>query len=118
VTNKTYLKDWIINEFPMLFYGFHNWFQMKIKNRKEVTFSNNPNSVNDLSNFMNSLLTWYIVQVLPPCYSSHLSSESGSILEKLKNCIIVIFIYVFIDFFLEILNSQIESHYLIITLIV
>jgi hypothetical protein len=75
----------------MLFYGFHNWFQMTIKHRNNTIQTNKSANGCDLSNFMNSILTWYILQVLPPCYSVHLASESGSILEKLKNCLIVLF---------------------------
>ena len=95
MTTKSNFKDWIINEFPMLFYGFHNWFQLRIRHKSYLTHANLPHNIEksgkiyDLSNFMNSLIAWYLLQVLPTCFSAHLSSESGSILEKLKNCLIV-----------------------------
>lgn len=40
----------------------------------------------DLSMFMNLALTWYLIFNLPGCYTKNLSTESGTILEKFRNC--------------------------------
>ena len=39
---------------------------------------------------MNTVLIWYMICNLPNPYVKNLSSESGSVFEKLKNCLNVI----------------------------
>jgi hypothetical protein len=29
--DKSSFRDWVFNEFPQLFYGYHNWFLKTIK---------------------------------------------------------------------------------------
>lgn len=85
--DKFQFKDWTIQEFPNLFFGFHSFFFKRIKDLK---FENEQSTVtepaSDLSMFMNLALIWYLIFNLPGCYTKNLSTESGTILEKFKNC--------------------------------
>lgn len=87
MVSKNILQDWIIDEFPQLFFGFHNWILKKIKNidKHENTQQELENS-EDLSMLMNQAFTWYLVFNLPGVYTKSLSSDNGTILEKFKNC--------------------------------
>ena len=91
------MHDWIIYEFPELFYGHHNWILKRIRDVSELSQSSNETinvssiSVNngDLSKFMNKALVWYFVCNLPICFTKNLSSEHGTKIEKLKNALVV-----------------------------
>ena len=87
MVSKNILQDWIIDEFPQLFFGFHNWILKKIKNidKHENTQQELENS-EDLSMLMNQAFAWYLVFNLPGVYTKSLSSDNGTILEKFKNC--------------------------------
>lgn len=84
---KNTFQDWIIDEFPQLFFGFHNWVLKRIKSiDKEKNSEEELKDSEDLSMLMNQVLTWYLVFNLPGVYTKSLSSDNGTILEKFKNC--------------------------------
>ncbi len=96
-TTVNKLHDWVIYEFPELFYGHHNWVLKRIKDASEsiqqTNHTVNVDSLNinngDLSKFMNKALVWYFVCNLPICFTKNLSSEHGTKIEKLKNALVV-----------------------------
>lgn len=70
----------------------------------------------DLSNFMNLTVVWYLINNLPGCYSKNLSSENGTMFEKLRNCLVVgnffsVFVYFLLTFNdVNILNKEKSWH--------
>jgi hypothetical protein len=82
---KDDLKIWVLTEFPELFSGYHNWIISRIKELKPMTEASDDQIVNDLSDFMNTTMTWFLVCNLPIPYVKSLEIENASLTEKLKN---------------------------------
>lgn len=86
--NKSQLQQWILSEFPEIFYGYSNWILNRIK-EKSMLVSMNLNETNrDLSEYMNVVTTWYLCSNLSSVYLKGLSVENVSQHEKLKNCLL------------------------------
>ena len=114
MTNQAEIKDWIMNNFPLLFTGFHNWFTSRLRETKHVRVKRHFSKENttsyilrtrmktnlkdnriakpkDMSDFMNIATIWFLVSNLPNNFTKDLASENGTIFEKLRNCLIVSF---------------------------
>ena len=92
--SKSQFKEWIMNEFPQLFNGYHFWLVDTVKSvtKKEPETKSEKQIISakyELSSLMNNFVLWHLLSNLPVCYTKSLASDNCTIIEKIENALLV-----------------------------